>query len=129
MTTTGRRCEAQTRSGDPCAAYAGEGSDYCFWHDPALAEDRKVARQRGGQARHGRNVIPPTGGEAVEIRQVGDVLPLLERAINDVLVLENSIARARAIGYLAGVAIKTLEISELAERVAELERVLRKRAE
>ena len=129
MTSTGRRCKATTKSGDPCAAYAGDGSDYCFWHDPAKAEERKAARQRGGQARHGRNVIPPTGGEPVEIRQVGDVLPLLERAVNDLLALENSIARARAIGYLAGVAIKTLEVSELAERVAELERVLRKREE
>ena len=129
MISTGRRCKATTKSGDPCAAYAGDGSDYCFWHDPAKAEERKAARQRGGQARHGRNVIPPTGGEPVEIRQVGDVLPLLERAVNDLLALENSIARARAIGYLAGVAIKTLEVSELAERVAELERVLRKREE
>jgi hypothetical protein len=60
----------------------------------------------------------------VAITSVADVLPVIERSVNDVLRLENSISRARAIGYLCGVAIKTLELSELAERVAALEAAL-----
>lgn len=52
---------------------------------------------------------------------VGDVLVLLERALSDALVLENSIARARAVGYLVSVAVKVLEVTELERRVTRLE--------
>jgi len=48
-------------------------------------------------------------------------LPILERAVNDVLSLENSIARARSLGYLAGQAIRVFETIELEARVTALE--------
>ena len=43
--------------------------------------------------------------------------------------LENSIARARTLGYLAGLLIKALDIASLEERVLLLERVLQSREE
>ena len=61
---------------------------------------------------------------SVDLQEVRDVLPLLNLAIRDVLVLENSIARARTIGYLTGAAVRALELSELEERVAALERTM-----
>jgi hypothetical protein len=65
--------------------------------------------------------------ELVSIRTTGDILQLLERTINDCLQLENSIARARTIGYLALGACKALELDELALRVAALEAILKAR--
>ena len=55
------------------------------------------------------------------------MIQLLVRAVNDLLSLENSVQRARTLGYLGGVAIKALEVGNLEERVAELERVLKGR--
>ena len=52
---------------------------------------------------------------------MGDLRRLLVIASLDTLGLENSIARARTLGYLVGVAGKLLETGELEERLAALE--------
>jgi hypothetical protein len=106
-----------------------EGSDFCYWHDPGMAEARRQSRAKGGRARHGRTVKPPSGRDPVTVEVAGDVLPILERAINDVLALENSISRARAVGYLCGQVVKAFEVTELQERVEALEVALSKRGE
>lgn len=131
MTTTAntanpRHCNATKTDGQPCQAWAVRGSEYCYWHDPGLAAERKAARRKGGLARHGRNIGPAGDPGVVTIFHVADVLALLERAVNDVLRLENSIQRARAIGYLAGVIVKALELADLEERVASLEAALKR---
>jgi hypothetical protein len=80
-----------------------------------------AARRAGGQARHGRKIGTTGDGPAVVLSSLGDVLALLERAVNDVLTLENSVNRARALGYLAGAWGALYESSELERRVAALE--------
>lgn len=125
MASTSKRCKATNRRGEPCAAYACKDSDYCYWHDPDKAAERKAARRKGGLARHGRSIGVTGDPEPVAISSVADVVRLLEQAVNDVLRLENSIQRARAIGYLAGVIVKALELGELEERVAALEAALK----
>jgi hypothetical protein len=127
VTSTSKRCQATTGRGQPCQAWSCNGSEYCFWHDPDRLQDRAAARRRGGQARHGRSVI--ASGDPVTIESLGDLVELVNRAINDVLLLENSIARARALGYLAGVAITALQQSEIERRLAALESVLNARSE
>jgi hypothetical protein len=126
---TAQKCQAITQDGTPCNAYAVTGSDYCFHHDPALADERREARRKGGRARHGRHVGPIEPVEPIDLDTMADVTALLHRTINDTLHLENSIHRARAIGYLSGLYIKALEMSTLEQRVIELERVLKARAE
>lgn len=130
VTTAGhaKRCGAKNRAGEPCAAFAGD-SGFCFFHDPGRAAECKAARSQGGRARHGRRLGAGggAGGAPVEIETVADVIRLLGRAINDALALENSIQRARVLGYLGGVAIKALEVGGLEDRVGELERVLKER--
>jgi len=55
---------------------------------------------------------------------MADVATLLNHVINDTLQLENSLQRARTIGYLAGLILKALEMSTLEQRVAAVERTL-----
>lgn len=119
--STGRQCKATTKRGEPCASYAVEGSDFCYWHAPELAESRKLARSNGGRARHGRKLGAAGTGTPVKLASLADVVRLVEGAVGDVLELENSIARARAVGYLAGIAVKALEVSELEQRIVQLE--------
>ena len=59
----------------------------------------------------------------VSLETVGDVVRLLEASVRDVLQLENSVSRARCIGYLASVAVKALEVSSLEERIQRLEQL------
>jgi hypothetical protein len=54
---------------------------------------------------------------------------LLEVAVLDTLSLENSIARSRTLAYLAQVALKTLEVGELQERLQALEAAVRPRSQ
>ena len=119
MVSTARVCKATTKSGDPCGAF-GLASGYCFMHDPTKAAERKAARTKGGRARHGRR-IEQGSTDPVRIESLADVVHLLERAVNDALALENSVQRARTIGYLAGVMVKALRESELEQRVSVLE--------
>ena len=119
-----QRCQALTQNGTPCNAYAREGSDYCFHHDPACALERREARSKGGRARHGRHVGPVGQTQAVTLYTVDDVVALLQRTLTDTLQLENSIRRSRTVGYLCGVALKALELSQLDRRLQELERLL-----
>jgi len=120
MTSTGKvLCKATTKSGAPCQAYALEGGEYCFMHEPSRAAERALARSKGGRARHGRAI-----GSSCSCIHVGtptDVLAVVTGALEDLHALENSISRARAIGYLASVAIKVFEVTEIEQRLAALE--------
>lgn len=124
-----RRCKAVNRKGEPCGAPPLDGSDFCYWHDPSKADARRRSRAKGGHARHGQTVKPPSGQQPVTIETAADVLPVLERAINDTLALQNSISRARALGYLCGQVVKAFEVTELQQRVEALEIALSKREE
>lgn len=119
------RCKAQNAQGEPCRAQARPDSEYCFWHDPALAEQRDAARRKGGA--HRRRSKADNGASFAELlgerkfRDMEDMIALLEAAIRDALRLENSIARARALGYLAGCWAKVYETGELERQLRELE--------
>jgi hypothetical protein len=124
MSMTAPKCQATTKNGTPCQAYALAGSDYCFHHDPAQATQRLAARSKGGRARHGRHIGPVGQSEPVELDTMADVATLLRQTINDTLNLENSLQRARTIGYLSGLFIKALDVAVLEQRVIALEHVL-----
>jgi hypothetical protein len=121
VSTSRQRCAATRKDGSPCGGYAIAESVYCFSHDPKHAGAIAEARRRGGRARHGRRIGATGDAEAVTLATLDDVLQFLERAVNDVLTLENSINRARALGYLAGAWGTLYESSELERRVAALE--------
>ena len=129
MTTTGqaattqRQCKGTTKAGAPCQSFAVTGSDFCIMHSPERAAAMAVARRAGGLARHGRRV-GTTGDEGpvkVTLASMADVLALLERTVNDVLLMENSLSRARVIGSLCTSWGQLWESSELERRVAALE--------
>ncbi len=121
MSTT---CQHTKKNGQPCGAYALRGSAYCFSHDPASAAQRAESRSRGGKARHGRTLTRPAESAPAVLQTPGDMLAVLEGELNAVLGLETSLHRARTVAALVGVALKTLELNELAalaERMAALE--------
>lgn len=115
---TALKCQATTQNGTPCQAYALAGSDYCFHHDPDQATQRLAARSKGGRARHGRHIGPVGQAEPVALDTMTGVTILLKQTINDTLKLENSLQRARTIGYLTGHFLKALDMAVL-ERALE----------
>ena len=113
------RCEAETKAGTPCKAPALQGEPFCFHHSPTRAAERTAARRRGGLRLHYGREGPER--PAARIREVGDVLGLLEVAASDALARKPSVQRARVLVYLSGAALKALESADLEERVAALE--------
>ena len=122
--STAERCTATNKNGKPCAGYARPDSLCCWAHDPALAARRQAGRSAGGRARHGRKLAATTFSDdrgPVRICTVTDILSLLERAAHDLMTLENSISRARALTGVAVAALKALEVGEIENRIAVLE--------
>ena len=116
----GRQCAFRKEDGQMCQAAPVKDGDHCFWHSPEYAEDVAEARRLGGLRRR-REVAVSGAYEVNGLETVGDLRRLLVIASLDTLGLENSIARARTLGYLVGVAGKLLETGELEERLAALE--------
>ncbi len=90
-------------------------------HSPEYAEEVAEARRLGGLRRR-REVAVSGAYEFEELETVVGLRRLLMIAALDTLGLENSIARARTLVYLVGVAGKLLETGELEERLAYLEK-------
>ncbi len=89
-------------------------------HSPEYAEEVAEARRLGGLRRR-REVAVSGAYEFDGLETVAGLRRLLVIAALDTLGLENSIARARTLVYLVGVAGKLLETGELEERLAFLE--------
>lgn len=98
-----RRCIARRTDGKPCRAAAAAGRDYCLWHDPERGDEQARARYKGGKAKAGRDLSPSDDADnRITLATPADALAILERGMNDLFKLENSVSRARAV--FAGVA-------------------------
>ncbi len=115
-----RQCANRKENGQPCRAAPLTNKEFCFWHSPENAEEVAEARRLGGLRRR-REVAVAGAYDFAGLGTVEDIRRLLEVAALDVLGLENSIARARTLAYLAITAIKLLEVGELEERLNALE--------
>ena len=114
------RCSGTNRDGSPCSAQARPGRDRCAWHDPALDEQRAEWRQRGGAGRSHAQRARKALGEATDLLGVQaklvDALGKVERG-------ELDAARAQAMAALGRAIVAVAVPADLAQRVAELERL------
>ena len=90
---------------------------------PTWVGERKRARSRGGHGRHGRS-LTTSGADLVGLASVSDVVLMLEQTARDLLALENSVSRARAVAYVCATAIRALEVADLEARLARLEELV-----
>jgi hypothetical protein len=119
---TERRCAGQNKKGGACQAAPRRGSEFCFLHDPATAQDAARARRQGGKKRcEKRPSATPANGIDMRLDTVEDVVKLLAASINQVRRGELDVKQANAVGYLAGHLLKGLQGTELEKRIAALE--------
>ena len=115
-----RQGHGRNARGEPCASAPLVEGDYCFMHDPGHAQEATEVRRLGGFRRRKESAVALTF-DFEGLDTVPRIRRLLEIAVMDTIAMENSIARSRAIGYLAQQALRLLEVGELEERVASLE--------
>ncbi|MBN1321152.1 MAG: hypothetical protein JXA87_09965 [Thermoleophilia bacterium] len=121
-----RGCEFVMGDGRLCRSPALRGERFCLFHSPEHEEEAAEARRLGGLRRRKEKTL--VGAYELEgLRTVPAIQRLLEIATLDVLALENSVARARALTYICQTALRCLEVGELEERLEALEAALRSR--
>jgi hypothetical protein len=121
-TDTSRRCQYQRENRTRCKAHAQNESSFCFFHDPALDNQRAAARKAGGIART-RRIVLPAHIRDKSLRNAADVGELLGETINQVRRGEIDLRVSNAIGYLSGILLSAIEKSSLEVRLAALEAV------
>src|SRR6266852_811396 len=125
--TTVTRCKAKKTDGTRCNSSALPGSNFCFFHDPAKAAERREAQALGG--RQNRMKTLDARASDVKIEDSGDVVALMSETINQVRKGAIDPRIANAVGYLANVVIKALEQDELETRIERLEALLEGRSQ
>ncbi len=115
------RCLGTKRDNSPCTVTVEPPQRYCWWHDPANAEQRKLAASKGGRrAGRGRPLAEITEAK----RHLKEVIDgVLEGAIhtskgNTTAALYNTLLRC----YEVELSIR--EQTELLPRMEELEKLL-----
>ncbi len=109
------RCAGFKRDGGHCTVTVNPPQTYCWWHDPAHAEERRRTASKGGKARASKL----TKG----------LHELLEDLIQRVIDGELETSRGAVANQLIGTRIRLLdyerrlkELEELEERLEALER-------
>lgn len=117
-------CKAKNASGKPCKMKPLKGSAYCFNHAPSKAAERAQARKRGGEARHTPHAGNPESIPA-KITTIDEAGAILDYTLAELLVMDNGIARARALIALFDSYTRRFELGDTIEnllrRVAALE--------
>jgi hypothetical protein len=119
-----KRCKTKTKKGKPCKAPAVGNNGYCFFHDPDREADRQAARERGAKAPRRKTVVL---GNDVSLTDAEGVRALLAALLEEVINAPtdgyrmNIIKKARCAGYLGGILLRAIELSELEKRISALE--------
>jgi len=113
-----RTCKGKKKSGEPCRAVAG-ANGLCNLHgNPARAAElgRKSGRSR-------RYVLPleKTDPELAPPQTAQQVRDVLGQAISDVRGRRLDPKVASTMGYLASVLLKSIEVSDVEQRLATME--------
>jgi hypothetical protein len=119
------QCRHIKPDGSPCRANVRSGSLHCYFHCPDVAEEREAARIKGGKERSRKAAVLPSDTPNMELTSAADVTALLAETINQVRRGELDPRVSNAVGYLAGVLLKTQEQHEFERRLLRVESIFR----
>jgi hypothetical protein len=119
--TTPVQCRAVAKSGEPCRAFAIEGSDLCHLHaHPEMAKE--IGRRGGEQNRHfdPKDDQPDLGA----LKTAEDVRQMLAQAAADLRCRKIEPRMAAGLSQLATMLLKAIEVADLQAKVLRLEEKL-----
>ena len=122
-----KQCQAKNKQGEPCSASANE-TGFCFAHDATKGRERAIARRKGGLQR----ITPHVADASIvpkQTRTIADVMIILDYALQESLVLQNSIQRGRLLVSIAHGFIEALKVGEMEQRMEAVETALSLRKE
>ena len=119
MASLRRSCAAMTLKGRSCGAAPPLDSDFCLFHDPEQRDAAAAARRAGGLRRR-RSASMEAILDIGDIRTTEGLASILKVALDDLVILDNSVARARALIALVSAGAR-LQHADLERRVEALE--------
>src|ERR1700732_2323475 len=124
-TKPSKQCQANKQDGVRCEVTALSDSDFCFFHDPSTAAERKAAQSLGGKGNRMKTLDP--GTPDINIENSRDLLALMNVTMSQVRtgIIEPRIATT--LGYLADITMRAIKQNELEIRITRLEAALEKR--
>ena len=122
-TPVSKTCRGTKPDQSNCQALALSGSEFCFFHDPSKAEERREAQARGGQQNRMKTL--EATAPAVKVDHCRDATALLVQTINQVRRGEIDPRVANSVGYLANILIKAMGQDVLETRIEQLESALK----
>lgn len=118
-----RTCAANKQNGEACRVAPIHDGEFCFWHDPAHAEEAAQARKLGGQRRRRESTL--AGAYDVDgLATIPEIRRIVEIVAFDALGLDNSVQRGRLLIAAALAAAKLLEVGEIADRLERVEQAV-----
>ena len=121
-------CQETNADGTPCRMKP-QSNGLCFAHDPARATERTLARQRGGLRRSGQialRVLKDVGMSPTEFKSPAKVCQLLSNTITNVQAGRLDYRIGAAVGMLANVLLRAIEVDTLDNRLDAIESELSK---
>lgn len=116
------QCTYKFENNGNCGAFAMNGAQFCFSHNPEMKALKLEAVRKGGKS------PKKTGKEmrlsVIPINSKHDVVPFLVTTINEVRSGKMDVRKANALGYIAGVLVKAFELTEMQHRIEEIEKVV-----
>ncbi len=116
------QCMGTTRDNLQCTTIVPPEQDYCYWHDPARAGERRRNASKGGKSKPNR--------------ELQDIKARLRELAEDVLAGSVDRSDAAVVGQLlntmiraVGVELKVREQLDVLERIEELETLLERQNE
>ena len=103
-----------------CNAAALRNDVHCYFHsDKITDEEKKQARQKGGEA---RKIRVSKDYDNFELRNINDIIILNEKLINDVLQNKIELRFVTGIAYNLQLQMKLIQLETIDKRLAELEK-------
>lgn len=103
-----------------CGGHALTSDKFCFYHNPKVKdEDKHKARSKGGS---NNKIVIGQPLSPMSFKKAHSVVELLEETINLVRAGDMEVKIANCIGFLSGHIIKAIEVSELTQKIHDIER-------
>lgn len=117
-----RVCAYRHSDGRPCGAPPLLDGLYCLFHDPEHAEAVAEARRVAGQRRR-KEATVATIYDVFDVTSDEGTKRLMQIAVTDLLAMESSLPRAKAIISAVQAGIKVREAGDVAARLEKLEAI------
>ena len=111
-------CQATTKSGAACRAFALPGRPFCLTHDPECREDATAARVKGAGV---SNRLRSIEGRRRKLDSAPELVMFTSTVIQDLLSGSVTVDVGRAVLYGVSIQRSLLEASDLDTRLRALE--------